>query len=90
MTIDINWLLNILAWVALFGVGIVPLIISFRVKIRSLRILSLMLGLFAIVHGLYHLSEAYSMDFYSDVILEPISVAFLLAFGIYYSKKAVM
>ena len=29
------------------------------------------------------------MDFFSDVILEPISVVFLLAFGIYYSKKAV-
>lgn len=90
MAMDINWLLNILAWAALFGVGIVPLIISLRVKIRSLRILSLLLGLFAIIHGLYHLSEAYSMSFYSDVILEPISVAFLLAFGIYYSKKAVI
>jgi hypothetical protein len=90
MMIDINWLLNILAWIALFGVGIVPLIISFRVKVRSLRILSLLLGLFAIIHGSYHLSEAYSMDFFSDVILEPISVAFLLAFGIYYSKKAVI
>jgi len=90
MALDVTWLLNILAWVALFGVGIVPLIISFRVKVRSLRILSLLLGVFAIIHGLYHLSEAYSMDFYSDVILEPISVAFLLAFGIYYSKKAVI
>jgi hypothetical protein len=90
MTMDINWLLNILAWIALFGVGIVPLIISFRVKVRSLRILSLLLGLFAIIHGLYHLSEVFSMDFFSDVILEPISVAFLLAFGIYYSKKAVI
>ena len=87
--VDVSWLLNFLAWVALFGVGIVPLIISFRVKVRSLRIISLLLGLFAITHGLYHLSEAYSMDFFSDVILEPISVLFLLAFGIYYSKKAV-
>ncbi len=88
MTIDVTWLLNILAWAALFGVGIVPLIISFRVKVRSLRILSLLLGLFAITHGLYHLSEAYGIDLLSDGILEPISVTFLLAFGFYYSKKA--
>ena len=90
MAIDTNWLLNILAWIALFGVGIVPLIISFRVKVRSLRILSLLLGLFAIIHGFYHLGEAYSMDFFSDVILEPLSIVFLLAFGVYYSKKAVI
>ena len=84
----LEWLLNILAWVALFGVGIVPLFISFKVKVRSLRILSLLLGLFAVTHGMYHLSVAYGIDFLSDVILEPISVGFLLAFGFYYSKKA--
>ena len=84
----LEWLLNILAWVALFGVGIVPLLISFKVKVRSLRILSLLLGLFAITHGMYHLSEAYGINILSDVILEPISVGFLLAFGFYYSKKA--
>lgn len=88
MALDVTWLLNILAWIALLGVGVVPLIISFRVKVRSLRILSLLLGLFAITHGLYHLSEAYGIDFLSDGILEPISVSFLLAFGFYYSKKA--
>ena len=86
---DLEWLLNFLAWVALFGVGIVPLVISIRVKIFSLRVLSLLLGLFAVLHGLYHLTEAYGLDFYSDVVLEPISVVFLLAFGVYYSKKAV-
>jgi hypothetical protein len=85
----LEWLLNFLAWVALFGVGMVPLMISIRVKIFSLRILSLLLGLFAIFHGLYHLTEAYGLDFFSDVVFEPISVAFLIAFGIYYSKKAV-
>ena len=90
MTIDVTWLLNLLAWIALFGVGIVPLVISVRVKVRSVRIISLLLGLFAMVHGLYHLSEAYGMDFYSDVILEPLSVVFLLAFGVYYSKKTVI
>ena len=90
MTMDATWLLNILTWVAFFGVGIVPLIISLRVKVRTLRILSLLLGSFAIIHGLYHLSLAYSMYFFSEVILDPLSVAFLVAFGIYYSKKAVI
>ncbi len=85
----LEWFLNFLAWAALFGVGIVPLLIFIRVKILSLRILSLLLGLFAITHGLYHLTEAYGLGFFSDVILEPVSVVFLLAFGLYYSRKAV-
>ena len=85
---DLDWLLNFLAWVALFGAGIVPLVISIRVKNTSLRILSLFLGLFAITHGLYHLSDAYGMSFVADAILEPISVVFLVGFGLYYSKKA--
>ncbi len=79
--------LNLLAWLALFGVGIVPLFIALRVKLLSLRILSLLLGAFALTHGLYHLSEAYSLDFLSDVVLEPVSVVFLVSFGLYYSKK---
>jgi hypothetical protein len=85
--LDVEWLLNILAWIALFGVGIVPLLIAIRVKTPALRILSMLLGLFAITHGLYHLAEAYSFDFIAYVILEPVSVVFLLAFGLYYSKK---
>ena len=84
---DVEWLLNILAWVALFGVGIVPFIIAIRVKVSSLRILSLLLGLFAITHGLYHLADAYNLESIAYVIVEPVSVVFLVAFGLYYSKK---
>ncbi len=84
-----DWDLNFLAFVALSLAGIVPVLIAVRVKIPSLRILSLLLGLFAITHGLYHLAEAYGVDFLSDVILEPTSIVFLLAFGLYYSKKGI-
>jgi len=64
--------------------------ISLRVRIASLRIMSLLLGLFALTHGFYHLAEAFGIDFLSDVVLEPSSVAFLLAFGLYYSKKGIL
>jgi hypothetical protein len=86
----LEWLLNFLAWAALFSVGLIPLLMAIRLKVRSLRLLSLFLGLFAITHAFYHLSEAYSADFFSDVILEPVSIVFLLAFGLYYSKKGVL
>ncbi len=85
----LEWTLNFLAFASLCLVGLVPILIAFKVRIPSLRIVSLLLGLFAITHGLYHLSEAFGFDLLSDVIFEPSSVVFLLGFGLYYSKKGV-
>ena len=83
------WLIGVLTWVSFFGVAIVPLYIAFRSKIASLRILSLLLGLFAVAHGIYHLSFDISQSYLGEVVFEPMSVIFLLAFGLYYSKKGV-
>jgi hypothetical protein len=87
--LDLETTLNIMAFAALFLIAIVPLYIALTVKVRSLRIISLLLGIFAITHGLYHLSNAYSQPFLGNVIFEPISVVFLVSFGLYYSKKGV-
>ncbi len=84
-----DWTLNVLAFAALFLVGIIPILIAIRVRIPSLKIMSLLLGLFAMTHGLYHLTQAYGIELLSDVILEPVSVGFLVAFGIYYSRKGI-
>ena len=86
---SLEWTLNFLAFVSLFLVGLVPILISLRVKIPSLKIMSTLLGLFALTHGFYHLAEAFGIDFLSDVVLEPTSIVFLLAFGLYYSKKGI-
>ena len=87
---DIIWLLNILTWGAFIAVGIVPIMIALKVKSPSLRILSLFLGAFALAHAFYHLELAYGQDFVANIILGPLSVTFLLAFGLYYSKKAAL
>ena len=85
---DVIWLLNTLTWAAFFGVAVVPIIIAIRVRSVPLRKLSLLLGIFAIAHGLYHLALAYGTYYIANTILEPVSVTFLLAFGLYYAKKA--
>ena len=85
---DVIWLLNVLTWGAFIAVGIVPIMIALKVKSPTLRTLSLLLGVFALAHAFYHLTLAYGQDFIPNIILGPISVTFLLAFGIYYSKKA--
>ena len=69
--------------------GMIPLIMAFRVKVRSLRILSLLLGLFAVVHGFYHLASGFQQDFLADAVFEPISLMLLVWLGAYYSKVAV-
>ena len=88
MTLEFT--LNFLAFAALVAVEVVPLFIATRVRISSLRALSLLLGLFAVFHGAYHLAEAFQVDLLADLVLEPLSVVFLLTFGVYYSKKGVL
>jgi hypothetical protein len=77
---------GILLFAIMAGAGVVPLIIAFRVRVRSLKILSALLGLFAVVHGMYHLMFGFQQEFLAEVVLEPISLVLLLGFGAYYSK----
>ena len=86
-TLDVYALFGSLIFIAMAGSGIVPLLIFFKVKVSSIRLLSLLLGLFAIIHGLYHLSVGWGYDFLGELIFEPVSVSILVAFGLYYSKK---
>ncbi len=80
---------GIVLFAIMVAAGIVPLIMAFRIKIRSLRTLSLLLGLFAVVHGFYHLASGYQQDFLADAVLEPISLILLVGLGAYYSKVGV-
>jgi hypothetical protein len=71
------------------GAGIIPLITAFRVKTQSLRILFLLLGLFAVVHGFYHLAFGYGQDIIADGVFEPVSLILLITLGAYYSKVGI-
>jgi hypothetical protein len=81
---------GIVLFTIMVSAGIVPLIMAVKVKVRSLRILSLLLGLFAVVHGFYHLASGFQQDFLADVIFEPISLILLVGLGAYYSKVGVV
>jgi hypothetical protein len=54
--------------------------------VRVSQVSTLLLGLFLLLHGLYHTSEFVGNDFFSDDILEPTSILILLAFSLYVSK----
>jgi hypothetical protein len=80
---------GIVLFAIMAGAGVVPLIMAVRVKVHSLRILSLLLGLFAIVHGFYHLAFGFQQELLADAVFEPISLLLLVGLGLYYSKVAV-
>ncbi len=80
---------GIVLFAIMVAAGIVPLIIAVRVKVHSLRILSLLLGLFAIVHGFYHLASGFQQVLLADAVFEPASLILLVGLGLYYSKVAV-
>jgi len=69
--------------------GVIPLIMAFKVKVHSLRILSLLLGLFAVVHGFYHLAFGFQQELLADVVFEPLSLLLLIGLGAYYSKMGI-
>ena len=79
--------------IALFTImiaaGLIPLIMEFKVKVRSLRILSLLLGLFAVVHGFYHLAFGFQQALLADAVFEPTSLILLIGLGAYYSKVGI-
>ena len=64
-------------------------IMAVKTKVRSLRILSLLLGLFAIVHGFYHLASGYQQEILADAVFEPLSLVLLVTLGAYYSKVGI-
>lgn len=63
-----------------------------QIKINSLKVLTLLLATFLLIHGVYHFLEfvdaSYSSDlagFLSDSIVEPASWTFLALFSVYFS-----
>jgi hypothetical protein len=71
----------------MIGASFVPLYLVFRTKIPPLRIFSLLLGLFALSHGLYHLLFTFVVGYTARESLDTLSVVVLVIFGIYYNAK---
>ncbi|MBO0888715.1 hypothetical protein J2P12_06410 [Candidatus Bathyarchaeota archaeon] len=79
--------LNLVDSVAMMAASIIPFYISYLTRIRPFRILSLLLGLFAFSHGLYHFLFAFVVGYLARAVLDSFSVAVLLLFLFYFSKR---
>ena len=74
---------HIASAIFVFAAAFVPIYLSFRLRDRFRKLL-IALGIFILFHGVYHVFGSLGYDFIASSILEPISAAALVAFGIMY------
>lgn len=80
-------LLNQAVFVVFLAGAFVPLYLARKFGQTSLGIMSMLLAVFLVFHGFYHLAASFGLDFYSDVVFEPLSVGFLFVFAVYFYRK---
>ena len=65
--------------------AIIPIYFCMKLK-NNFKILMMILSIFALVHGTYHIFEVVGFEVLAENIVEPISYAILIGFGLYYLK----
>jgi len=71
--------------ILIFVAAVIPLYLAFRLE-GYLRLLATALFAFVIVHALYHTVAVIGYNDIADNIVEPLSVAVLIVFGLLYLK----
>jgi uncharacterized membrane protein len=95
--ISLAALLNLTDAIVIIIPAIITIILAWRIKnaIGPLRILTTLLALFLVVHGIFHFSAFYNAQYNSawagflgDVFIQPLSWVILVIFSAYYLKTA--
>jgi hypothetical protein len=83
--------LDLVNFIFMMVAAVGPLYMAFKVRTRSRRLLSLavLLALFTLTHGAYHLLEFVGLSYLAEVLFWPLSTVLLLCFGILYWKAGV-
>lgn len=81
MEYDVNFISSILILTS----SIIPAYLIFRLK-NELRILTVLLTVFLLVHGTYHVLSALGFGLLGEGVFEPASVGVLIVFGMVYIK----
>ena len=74
-------LLHLASAVLMFAAAIVPIYLSLRLK-KNLRILTFLLAVFILFHGIYHLAYYFGEEELGEGLFRTISIAVLIIFGI--------
>jgi len=73
--------LNFLSGIMIILIGIIPTFLASKTS-GTIKILLVVLSLFTMVHGSYHLLDILGFEFIADSIIRPLSVVILMIFGI--------
>ena len=73
--------LHLLSAIASFVAAVIPLYFTFKLK-GYLKILSIVLSIFILIHGIYHMIDFYEYEVIADLIFLPISIIILIIFGV--------
>ncbi|MFZ0252260.1 MAG: hypothetical protein WAL28_00495 [Nitrososphaeraceae archaeon] len=73
-------LIHLASGVIMFAAAIVPIYLSLRLK-SNLRILTVLLSLFILIHGLYHLAYFAGEEVLGEGLFRTISIVVLIIFG---------
>ena len=77
--------INIISSIAIFFASVIPIYLSFHLE-GNLRKLTILVGVFAIVHASYHAIEVFGYEEIAEDIIEPLSVLVLVIFGFWYLR----
>jgi hypothetical protein len=93
-TLPLTSELNLFNAIILIGVSLPTLYIGAKVRIYPLKIISILLPSFLLLHGIFHLllymKVSQGSEFFGsigNIVLEPLSYSFLLAFALYFAKR---
>jgi hypothetical protein len=92
---DFEFVLNVLDAVLIIGIAIPSLYIASRIPQKKLRLLTLLLAGFLVVHGLYHITAALGgvagLEYFgtlADQVVEPLSWILFLSFAVYFARNS--
>jgi len=80
-------LLHLASAVIMFAAAIVPIYLSLRLK-SNLRILTFLLAVFILFHGIYHLAYYFGEEELGEGLFRTISIVVLIIFGIAFINVA--
>lgn len=75
--------LDLISTILIFFAAIIPAYLSVMLK-GEIRKLTIGLTAFVVIHGIYHIASMQGLETMAEGVLEPASVAVLIAFGMAY------
>lgn len=75
--------INFIDALLIFVAAVIPLYLIFRLE-GHLRLLSIVLFAFVIIHAMYHIVAVIGYEDIADNIVQPLSIGVLIVFGLLY------